>query len=90
MGEPQLADDHVVDMVDYLRETLAEIDETIADLNRRRVGIATRLAVIATSSDPTIQTAVDDHSERVAAGRPYEDAMDANEFVMEAHRRFVE
>jgi len=89
MGEPQPQDEHVVDMVEYLRDTLAEIDAAIAELNQRRVGIAERLAVIAAASDPMVHKAVADYSARLAEDRPYEDARDANELIMEAHRQFV-
>jgi hypothetical protein len=42
------------------------------------------------ANDPAMQAAVDDYAERVRTGRPYEDAHDANELIMEAHRRFVD
>ena len=91
MGEAaRRQDDHVVDMVEYLRDTLAEIDATIADLERRRTGIAVRLAVIAASNDPGIESAVADYSTRVEENRPYESAEDANKLIMEAHARFIE
>jgi hypothetical protein len=89
MGEPRPQNEHVVDMVEYLRDTLAEIDAAIAELNERRLGIAVRLAVIASANDPLIQSAAEDYMARVAEQRPYEDATDANELIMEAHRRYV-
>ena len=90
MGEPRPRDDQVVDMAEYLRETLGEIDSVIAELSERRMGIAARLAVIVAATDPATQSAVADYSARVDEGRAFEDAEDANSLIMEAHRRFVE
>jgi hypothetical protein len=90
MGEPRPRDDHVVDMAEYLRDTLAEIDSVIAELSERRTGIAARLAVIIAATDPGTQAAVADYSARVEEGRTFEDAEDANSLIMEAHRRFVD
>jgi hypothetical protein len=90
MGEPRPTDEQVVDMAEYLRDTLAEIDSAIAELTERRMGIATRLAVILAATDPGTQAAIDDYSARIEEGRPYEDAQDANDLIMEAHRRFVQ
>jgi len=90
MGEPRPTGEHVVDMADYLRETLADIDRVIAELSQRRIEFAAHLAVIQAATDPGTQAVVDDYSVRLEEGRPYEDAEDANALIMEAHRRFVE
>ncbi len=51
MAEPA-RQDHVVEMVQYLRDTIAEIDDALVDLQRRRTGLAVRLAAIEASGDP--------------------------------------
>lgn len=88
-------DDSVRDIADYLRETIAEIDESIAaarshlaDLERRRAGLAVRLAVIDAATSPEVESAIEEYEQRVAENRPYENAEDATELLSEAHRRF--
>lgn len=78
----------VVDMVDYLSETIAEIDAMIHDLEVKRHGFAVRLAVLRASSDPAVAEAAADYEARVAEGRPYESAEPAQDLIAEAHRRF--
>lgn len=91
MAEPMhRGETAVVDMVDYLRETLRELDEAIADLSVRRQGLAVKLAVLEASTDPKVQEAAADYDARVAENRPYEDAADAGMLLSEAHRRHAE
>lgn len=79
----------VINMVAYLRETIAEFDQAIADLQAKRAGLAVRLAVIESASDAEVLAAAVDYEARVKAGHPYEGAQDANAFISEAHQRFV-
>jgi phage shock protein A len=73
-------DAEVVEMVDYLRETLREMDEGIAEMTQRRKGIAIRLAVIEASTAPAVQA--------VESSDPSFDGRDAEAVLSEAHRRF--
>lgn len=79
--------DQIVDMVTYLRDTIEEIDHAVAELQRRRTGLAVRLAAIQAATDPTLQAAADDYSQRITENRPYENAQPAEEIITEAHRR---
>lgn len=89
MGEAaRQQDPAVVDMVGYLRETLQEIDETIAELQGRRHGLAVKLAVIEAAGDPAVIEAAADYKDRAAADRPYENAVRSEDLVAEAHRRY--
>ena len=74
------SDAEVVEMVDYLRETLREMDEGIAEMTQRRKGIAIRLAVIEASTAPGVQAAIAD--DQTFEGR------DAEAILSEAHRRY--
>lgn len=98
MGEPSpAAGDQIVGMAEYLWETLGRIDSVIGELDRmkaeltqRRTEFAARLAVILAANDPGTQIVVEDYATRVQEDRPYEDSQDANNLIMEAHRRFAE
>lgn len=87
MGDAQRAED-VVDMVDYLRETIGEIDDAVQGLMARRSGLARRLAVLEAATSSRVAEAVEDYKARVAEQRPYEGAEDARTLLEEAHRRF--
>jgi chorismate mutase len=83
------ASERVVDMVDYLRETIGEIDEMVVDLQAKRAGLAIRLAALEMATDAEVSTAAGDYEARVATGRPYESAEDAETLIAEAHRHYV-
>ena len=87
MADSAERSNEVVGMVEYLRETIAEFDETIAEMQARRTTLATRLAVIEAGTDPGISSAVQDYADRVAANRPYEDSMSADELIRAARTR---
>lgn len=78
----------VVDVADYLRETIAELDDAIHELRAKRAGLAIRLAALDASADPKVQAAAEDYERRVEANRPYDSAEDAGALITEAARRF--
>jgi hypothetical protein len=82
--------EQVVDMIDFLRDTIAEIDDSIKDQQRRRNGLAVRLAALQAAGDPSVRVAADDYAARVEADEPYEDAEDAKELLGRAYKRFVQ
>lgn len=79
----------VVEMVSYIRETIAQIDRAIAELQSSRVRLVGRLAVLEAASDPYVLQAAADYESRVESKRPYEDAEDANSLILEAQGRFL-
>lgn len=79
----------VVEVADYLRETLAEMDEAIVDTRRRRHELAVRLAVLDAAGDPELQRVADEVQERIDAGDTFPDARPAQDVLAEAHRRYV-
>jgi len=81
------ARESVVSIAQYLRETLAKMDQNILEMQERRHEFAVRLAVIEAAEDPTVLAAIAEHEER--AGAPYEGAEDADSLLAEAHRHFV-
>jgi hypothetical protein len=87
---PEAADhsDDVVEITDYLRETIRKIDETVDDWAKRRVALAARLAVLDAMTDKDVAAAAADWEARTAEGRPYENARPAEEVIAEAHRRY--
>lgn len=78
----------VTNLADYLRETITELDETIAELTTRRRGLKIRLAAIEATSDPLVVEAAEDYRWRVESNQPYEHAEDAESLLSEATRRF--
>lgn len=84
----QFAKDPVVDMVSYLRDTIAEIDSSIVEFQARREGLARRLAVLEAAMDPQIASDVADYERRIADNRPYESAQSADSLLSELHRKF--
>jgi len=88
MAEPARSD-QVIEMVQYLRDTIAEIDDALRDLQARRTGLAVRLAAIEASGDPAVTEAAADYGVRVTENRPYEDAEDADRLLGEAYSRYV-
>lgn len=90
MVEPARKDqEQVVEMAHYLRETIADIDSAVHDLQARRNGLAIRLAAIEASGDSAVTDAAADYAERVTENRPYEGAEDTGSLIAEAHRRYV-
>ncbi len=81
--------DHVVEMVQYLRDTIAEIDDALRDLQVRRTGLAIRLAAIEAAGDSAVVEAAADYAARVTENRPYEDAEAAESLLAEAYSRYV-
>lgn len=80
--------DQIIDMVQYLRDTIAEVDSSIREFQARREGLAERLAVLEAATDPEILGAVADYEERIAGNRPYEGAEPAEAVLSEALRKF--
>ncbi|MDP9389244.1 MAG: hypothetical protein M3Q48_15345 [Actinomycetota bacterium] len=87
MAEP--ADDRVIEVVDYLRETIADIDETVRSWHLKRTKLAVRLAALEAATDGSVLEAAADYERRLGEDRPYEAAEDVADLVKEAHSRFV-
>jgi hypothetical protein len=51
----------VTSLADYLRETVVELDEAIAEMKSRRSGLMIRLAAIEAGTDPDVLEAVADY-----------------------------
>jgi chorismate mutase len=66
--------DVVVELAQYLRETIAEMDESIAEMVSRRNHLAVRLAVIDAATDEVVLRAVEDYEQRAASGSGYPEA----------------
>ena len=88
MTEPARQDDVVLDMANYLEETIAEMDDAFAHWQAKRQELGIRLAVIRAAADPAVLSVVEDYQARVAEGRPYEGAEDFTHVLTEAHRRY--
>ena len=90
-GSPRRKQD-VVSMIDYLRETIAQMDRVFAgafaDWQSGRKELAVRLAALEAAEDPLVAEAVADFEVRTSEDRPYEDAQDAADVLSEAHRRY--
>lgn len=86
IAEP--ANNEVVSLVDYFRETIAEIDATVNGWHAKRTALALRLAALEAATDPEVLAAAQDFEKRVADGRPYEGAQSVAELVKEAHARY--
>lgn len=84
--EPELQES-VVSMAQYLRDTLAELDGSIRDMQAQRHRLAVRLAVIEAAEDPAVKRAVEEYSTR--SGEPYPDAESAGTLISDAHRHFI-
>lgn len=78
----------VIDMVDYLRETLTKLDAASVWLEAQRHEFAVRLAAMEAATNPAVLEASDDFEYRAAQDRPYETAEPAVELLSEAHRRY--
>ena len=78
----------VTDMVQYLRDFIASIDEAINPWLTKRQELTVRLAALEAASDPAVLDAAADYQDRAVALRPYEDAEDAGTLLSEAHRRY--
>lgn len=91
MGMPAEQHDSVVSIVDYLEETLRKMDEFVSDIQawaEARQEIAERLAVMRAASDPAVAAAAEDYDQRLAEGRPYENARPAEDVIRDAHARY--
>lgn len=90
MGEPARSDSpgEVVGMADYLRETVAEMDALMGEWLVRREQMAVKIAAIEAAENPAVLEAAEDYRQRLADGRPYEDAESAESVLSEAYRRF--
>lgn len=80
--------DEVIEITQYLRDTIRDIDETMKVFAERRAGLAGRLAILEAAGDRAVAAAAADYERRVAEGRPYE-GRDAEDVITEAHRRFI-
>ncbi len=88
MSQPERVEVVVVDMVQYIRETIAQLDAAINPYLAKRQELALRLAALEAASDPAVVEAAEDYQERVRTDQPYEDAEDAAAMLSEAHRRY--
>jgi len=88
MGTPEAERSEVVEFADYLRATLSSMDEATAELQARRKGLAIRLDAINAATSERVTKAAADYESRMADGRPYEDAEDAEALLAEAHARY--
>jgi hypothetical protein len=75
-------------MVDYLRETVREIDSVVAGWAVKRAELAVKLTAIEASSSPAVREAAADFERRQESGTPYEDARDAESVLSEAFKRY--
>jgi hypothetical protein len=79
--------EEVIEMVAYLRETIAKFDHAIAEMQANRTELAGRLAAIEAGTDPDLRAAADDYAHRVRTNSPYEDAMPAETMIREVRGR---
>lgn len=79
----------VIDMVSYLRDWIAEIDQAVGAWTAKREDFAIRLAAMEAATDPAVLEIARDYEDRVEEKRPYEDAEDATRLLSEAHRRYA-
>ena len=78
MGDASVRENRANSLVDYVRETLEQVNET-------RIRVALILFAIEGMGDPKIEEALIDYQKRVAENRAYEDVVD----VEELRKRFV-
>lgn len=90
MSDQAASNEQVVDMAQYLRETIAEIDGTVSEWQKKRTGLALRLATLEASTDSRVLAAAADYEERIAANRPYEGATSAQDVISEGLRKALE
>lgn len=83
----RLGDADVIDMGDYMEESLRTFDTAIADLTQQRRELAVRIAVIRGATSPAVRAEVEEFDRRAAAGTPYT-GEDARDVLGEAHKRF--
>lgn len=88
VSQPAERSDEVVDMVQYLRDFIAQIDDAVTPWLVKREELAVRLAALDAASDRDVAEAAADYRDRVAGNRPYEHAEDAKALLSEAHRRY--
>ena len=79
---------NVVDMGEYLTETLHEFDVAIATMLEQRDVISLRLAAIRAATSLAVVTAEQDFISNTESNRPYA-GEDTAALIAEAHRRFV-
>lgn len=89
MGEPMRTDGDVIEIDEYLEDTLTKMDRAMADFGRDRQEIAVRIAALRAARDERVHEAADEYEAAVAAGRGYEAAEDVGDVLGEAHRRFI-
>jgi hypothetical protein len=88
ISQPERVEVVVVDLVQYLRETIAQMDAAINPYLAKRQEVALRLAALEAASDGTVLEAAADYQDRVAANRPYETAEDAETLLSDAYNRY--
>ncbi len=88
MSQPAERAEEVVDMVTYLRDFIARIDEAVTPWLARREELAVRLAAIEAAGNPAVLQAASEYQDRVETNRPYEYAEDAEALLSEAHARY--
>ncbi len=74
----------VVSVEEYLSMALVEFDQALAAAREMRDQLALRLHALQMASDKRVGRAVDDYQERLAEGRPYEDARSVETLIAEA------
>jgi hypothetical protein len=79
----------VVEVSEYLRETLHELDDAITDMQQRRHALAFRQAVLDAANDPELQRVADEVQQLLDRGERLPDVRTASDVLAEAHRRFV-
>ncbi len=88
MSQPAERGEEVVDMVQYLRDFMARIDEAVGPWLAKREELALRLSALEAASDPEVLDVAADYQSRVEANRPYENAEDASALLSDAHRQY--
>lgn len=66
---------------------VAQLDTWLEEGQAIRSGFALKLHALREADDPAVIAAEDDAEQRIAQGRPYEDAMNAEDLVALARTR---
>lgn len=88
MSQPERVEVGVVDLVQYLRQTIDQIDAAINPYLAKRQELALRLAALEAASDETVLEAAADCQDRVDGNRPYETAEEAETLLSDAYKRY--
>lgn len=88
MSQPERVEAVVIDLVEYLRETIAQMDAAINPYLAKRQELALRLAALESASDETVLQAAADYQDRVEMNLPYDTAEDAGALLSDAYNRY--